>query len=170
VPAPRIWRQRIVLRVRLNKGECVTTPLTVWKCDTCGDDITDVGKALVIWRTDDDRRGYDFRIVHKNLGGRRCDPEADRGFVLHTELSSFLGPEGLAYALSLLSPGPIMCDAYLRVADFNGFVDLVRRTQTPWYEEARPFWDTEHTRHWLADANEVYPQCRVVKRSVESSR
>jgi hypothetical protein len=43
------------------------------------------------------------------------------------------------------------------VADFNGFVDLVRRTQTPWYEEARPFWDTEHTRDWLADANEVYP-------------
>lgn len=78
----------------------MTTPLTTWICDTCGDDITDAGKALVTWRSEE-RRGYDFRIVHKNLDDRRCDPEAAEGFVLHTELSSFLGADGLAYALSL---------------------------------------------------------------------
>lgn len=138
------------------------TPLTVWKCDTCDDDITEPGKAIVTWRTDEDDRGYDFRIVHKNMDGRRCDPEADRGFVLHTELSSFLGDDGLAYALSLLSPGPIMGDTAVKVVDFNGFVDLVRRTQTPWYEEARPYWQTEHTAHWLADANQVAPYTRDV--------
>jgi hypothetical protein len=132
----------------------MTTPLTVWKCDTCGDDITEPGKALVIWRTDEDGRGYDFRIVHKNMDGRRCE-DAEGGFLFHTALSSFLGNDGLAYALSLLSPGPIMADTNVRVADFNGFVDLVRRTQTPWYEEARPHWQTEHTQHWLADANQV---------------
>jgi hypothetical protein len=135
----------------------VTTPLTVWKCDTCGDDITEPGKALVTWRTDDDDRGYDFRIVHKNMDGRRCDPEAEREFLQSTELSSFLGDDGLAYALSLLSPGPIMGDTDVKVLDFNGFVDLVRRTQTRWYEEARPHWQTEHTQHWLGDANQVYP-------------
>lgn len=133
------------------------TPLTVWKCDTCGDDITVPDKALVTWRTDDDSRGYDFRIVHKNMDGHHCDPGAERGFMLHTELSSFLGDEGLAYALSLLSPGPIMGDADVKVVDFNGFVDLVRRTQTPWYEQARSYWETEHTHHWLGDANQVYP-------------
>jgi hypothetical protein len=144
--------------------ECMTTPLTVWKCDTCGDDITEPGKALVTWR-EEDHRGYDFRIVHKNMDGRRCDPGAEHGFGLSTNLSSFLGADGLAYAMSLLSPGPIMGDTYVRVLDFNGFVDLVRRTQTPWYEEARRYWQNEHTQHWLADANEVAPYCPdVLKR------
>jgi hypothetical protein len=50
-----------------------------------------------------------------------------------------------------------MGDTDVRVRDFDRFADLVRRTQTPWYEEARPFWQTEHTQHWLADANEVAP-------------
>lgn len=140
-------------------------PLVAWKCDTCDDDITEPGKAIVTWRRDDDRRGYDFRIVHKNIDGRHCDPGAENGFILNTELSSFLGHNGLAYALSLLSPGPIMGDTDVQVIDFNGFVDLVRRTQTPWYEQARPHWHTEHTRHWLADANQVYPyQPEVLER------
>ena len=73
------------------------TPLAVWMCDTCGDDIVDPGMALVSWRTDDDGRGYDFRIVHNNFDGRHCDPGAEGGFVLSTELSSFLGADGLAY-------------------------------------------------------------------------
>jgi hypothetical protein len=91
------------------------------------------------------------------MDGRRCDPGDDAGFRLSTELSSFLGADGLAYAMSLLSPGPIMGDSALRVRDFDGFVDLVRRTQTPWYEEARQFWHTEHTKDLQADANEVAP-------------
>lgn len=139
----------------------MAAPLTVWICDSCGDDITEVGKALVTWRTDDERRGYDFLIVHKNLDGRSCDPEAKSGFVLNTELSSFLGADGLAYALSLLSPGPIMGDTAVRVADFNGFVDLIRRTQTPWYEEARSRFGTEETRDRFGDANEIAPYVPV---------
>lgn len=51
----------------------MTQPLTVWKCDTCGDDITDPDTAIVTWRRDDANRGYDFRIVHKNMDGHRCD-------------------------------------------------------------------------------------------------
>jgi hypothetical protein len=143
----------------------VTTPLTVWICDTCGENITAPGKAIVTWR-EDDSLGSDFRIVHKNMDGRRCDPGVEGGFRLSTELLSFLGADGLAYAMSLLSAGPIMGDSALRVRDFDGFVDLVRRTQTPWYEEARPFWQTEDTQHWLADANEVYPYCPDVLRRI----
>ncbi|MBZ4558674.1 hypothetical protein GBO17_06895 [Mycobacterium avium subsp. hominissuis] len=137
-----------------------TKPLTMWTCDTCGEGITlaDAGKALVTWRHDDQGRGYDFRIVHKNMNDRRCDPEYASGFMLHTELSMFLGDKGLAYALGLLSDGPIKGgESAVRVADFDSFTDLVRRVQTPWYEEARPFWNTEHTQHWLADASESYP-------------
>jgi len=51
----------------------------------------------------------------------------------------------------------MMGDSDVQVIDFNGFVDLVRRTQTPWYEEAHPYWQTEHTQHWLWDANQVAP-------------
>ena len=45
----------------------------------------------------------------------------------------------------------------MRVKDFNGFVDLVRRTQTPWYEEARRNWRTEETQHWFSDSGESFP-------------
>ena len=69
----------------------------------------------------------------------------------------FLGPSGLAYALSMLSPGPINGGIAVQVADFNGFVDLVRRTQTPWYEEARPYWRTEDTQHWFAGGSDIRP-------------
>jgi hypothetical protein len=60
---------------------------------------------------------------------------------------------------ALLSPGPINGGTAVQVADFNGFVDLVlvRRTQTPWYEQARPYWRTDQTQHWFADASEIYP-------------
>ncbi|SKF35392.1 Uncharacterised protein [Mycobacteroides abscessus subsp. massiliense] len=134
-----------------------TTPLTVWRCDSCGDDITSPTRSLVIWRRDDERRGFDFRIVHKSMDGYKCDPGAGQGFCYHTELENFLGANGLAYALSLLSPGPLMGSTDVQVLDFNGFVDLVRRTQTPWYEQARTQWDTEQTRDWFTDANQVYP-------------
>src|SRR5689334_15320592 len=81
-----------------SKEKYMTNPLTVWQCDTCGDDITEPVKALVTWRNEG-RRAYDFRIVHKNMDGRRCDPGAERGFQQSTNLSSFLGIEGLTYAL-----------------------------------------------------------------------
>jgi hypothetical protein len=134
----------------------MTPPLTVWQCDTCGDNITQPGKGLVVWRTDDDHRDYDFRIVHMNMDGRSCDPGADRGF-LFVHLSRFLGDDGLVRELSLLRP-----------VDYNGFVDLVMRTQIPWFEEARPYLQTEHTQDWLGDARQFYP-CTpdVLKRIAE---
>lgn len=137
-----------------------TAPLTVWKCDTCGDDITDPSTGIVTYRRDDERRASDFRIVHKNIPGtrRRCDPEAAEGFIDSTELSSLLGANGLADLLSLLSAGPFSgLRGVVRVADFDGYVDLVRRVQTPWYEEARPFCSTEHTRELIGGANYTYP-------------
>lgn len=137
--------------VHVTTGGLPAAPLTVWQCDTCGDNITNPGKALVIWQIDDHYRGYDFRIVHMNIDGRCCDPGNDNGFVRFTYLSSFLGANGLAYALAFLRPIEGYFD--VEVIDFNGFVDLVQRTQTPWYEEARSYL---HTEEWLADADRIY--------------
>jgi len=41
------------------------------------------------------------------------------------------------------------------------YVDLVRRVQTPHYEEARLRFSDEKTRHWLSDVNEYYPWLAV---------
>lgn len=140
--------------------EASSGPLRAWTCDTCGEPITDPERALVIWQTSDDHRHYhSFRIVHKSIDGRRCDPGARSGFMMNLDLNYFLGPEGLALLLSWLSAGPLKGGGECRVAaeGMDAYTDLVRRLQLPHYEEARPKFGDEHTRHWLDDANEVYP-------------
>ena len=37
--------------IHVTTGGLPAAPLTVWKCDTCGDNINQPGKALVVWRT-----------------------------------------------------------------------------------------------------------------------
>ncbi|OBH55021.1 hypothetical protein A5687_03340 [Mycobacterium mantenii] len=136
----------------------MATPLTAWKCDQCQEDITDPGIALVTYRRDDQRRAYDFRLVHKNIDGRRCDPDNDDGFIDSIELSQLLGADGLTDLLSLLSAGPYSDDrGVVRVLDFDGYTDLVRRVQIPFYEEARRYWRTQYTRELLGGANHTYP-------------
>lgn len=146
-----------------------TEPLNRWACDHCGDQITDPNLGLVVWR-DEDRVAHDFRVVHKSVHGRHCDPGAESGFTSSTEISNFLGDLGQAKLLSFLSVGPVIAlqDGYrrTRVADLDQFVDLFRRFQTPWYEEARSQWDAEHTQHWLADASETYPYTPAVLQRV----
>jgi hypothetical protein len=132
-------------------------PLTTWICDTCGEEMTDPNTSLMTWTEDDQGRAVEFLLVHKNIDGRTCDPGARSGFVSNLELSAGLGEDGAAYLLSLLSVGPLKGNGSCKVANMSGWVDLFRRLQTPWYEEARPHFDDEKTRHWLDDANEVLP-------------
>ena len=131
----------------------MTGPLKSWRCDSCGDEINDPSTALVIARYDD-LKPFDWLIVHK---GDSCDPGASAGYMLNVSLSSFLGEEGLAHLLALLSPGPIKGGSGCRIANFEQYVDLVRRVQTPYYEEARTKFDDEDVHHQFGDANEYYP-------------
>ena len=90
-----------------------------------------------------------------DIDGRCCDPGTQRGFFC-VHLSRFLGDDGLVRELSLLRP-----------VDYNGFVELVMRTQIPWYEEARPYLH-EHTQDWLGDARQFYSLTSdALKRIVE---
>ena len=63
--------------------------------------------------------------------------------------------------LAFLSPGPLIKDRegepFSRAQDLDEYVDLFRRFQTPWYEEARGRWSDSETQQKLADANEIYP-------------
>lgn len=147
------------------------TPLTSWTCDTCGDSATDPSMSLVVWRTANGKAA-DFRIVHKG----DCDPEAANGFIHNLELSSFLGADGATMLLSWLSLGPLRgaADDMPEVGDFDQYVDLFRRVQVPYYEEARSRFQDEDVRHWLGDANEYYPYMpdvlqRIVNRALGGS-
>lgn len=129
-----------------------------WYCDTCGDKIVDPTTSLVVWRLDDMGRGYDYRVVHKSIGGRECDPGNEAGFLHSLEISNFLGAEGVAHLLSYLSQGPILGgENSLRVGKMEQFVDLFRRMQTPYYEEARRHFACEEVTDQWSDANEVLP-------------
>ncbi len=126
-------------------------PLEQWICDTCGT-VVEKENAYVIWRTDENRRAVDFRIIHQ----RQCD-DTDK-FHQSMPLDTFLGTDGLTELLSFLSLGPLKgqpaCDG---IGDMNCFVDFIRRVQIPYYEEARQHFDTEEVRERFSDANEVYP-------------
>jgi hypothetical protein len=128
--------------------------LTTWTCDTCRDPVTDPNMSLVVWRTVADK-SIDFMIVHKG----ECDPQARSGFTHNLELSSFLGADGATMLLSWLSLGPLRGSAadMPHVGNFDQYVDLFRRVQIPWYEEARTRFRDDDVQHWLGDANEYYP-------------
>lgn len=115
--------------------------------------------ALVTWRRDDEDRRIDFLVVHKSVDGRRCDPGDQVGFVESIEISHFLGEDGQAALLSLLSPGPMIGSASTppAIADFDQYVGLFRRLQTPWYEKARGHFGDEQVQVALAGANEYVP-------------
>jgi hypothetical protein len=149
--------------VHATSGES-SEPLRSWICDTCSEPITDPTRALVVWRSDADSYTYsDFLIVHKTFRDRAnpryCDPEAEAGYTMSLDLDRILGVNGLTMLLSWLSYGPLKGGGGSRIApsDLDAFVDLVRRVQVPNYEQARPRFRDEHTRHYLDDANEYYP-------------
>jgi len=129
-------------------------PLTRWYCDVCGQVIEDANDGYVIWRSDEDGREFDFKIIHRS----RCD---ERNFPSSLPLDSFLGVDGLSTLLSFFSLGPIMKNAnqesLCKVKDVDEFVDFFRRVQTPYYEEARKRFDNYDILQDLSDANEILP-------------
>ncbi len=127
---------------------------TSWYCDVCRELIDSPKDGYVIWKNDAQMRHYDFKIIHQE--------ECDRGN--HTSscaIEDFLGEDGLARLLSHLSLGPIMKHRgeppVCRALDTDEFVDLIRRVQTPFYEEARQHFRNGDLRNDLSDANEVAP-------------
>jgi hypothetical protein len=125
-------------------------PLTEWDCDVCHEPITDPTMALLAWRFEDAVKS-DFRIVHKG----RCDRDRDDMTIV---LDDAIGALGFAWLTSFLSYGPINHgDSTPRIGDMNNFVDVFRRLQVPWYEEARPYFRSEAVQDLYSDANEVIP-------------
>jgi hypothetical protein len=103
---------------------------------------------------------YDFKIVHKTMDAWRCWDRADAaGYRSSYELGECLGIDGLTTLLSWLSEGPVDDSGHHDVVpeDLDGYVDLVRRLQTPFYEEARRKFRNSEVRQELAGVNPIYP-------------
>jgi hypothetical protein len=131
-----------------------------WVCDICGDEIPEPGVGLITWLKSDDRPMYDFKIVHKNIEPWRCWDRAEAfGHRASYELYDGLGLDGLTTLLSWLTYGPVDGGGHPDVApqDLDGYVDLVRRLQLPYYEQARLRFGTQDVHERLVGVNPAFP-------------
>ena len=130
------------------------TPLERWYCDVCDKPIEDAKAAYVIWKSNDESKSYDFKIIHQS----RCHL---KDYDAYAEIEEFLGEDGLATLFAMLSLGPIKRkirnQSYCDVVDMDEFVDFMRRVQTPYYEEARRKFVNCNLLNDYSDANEVFP-------------
>ena len=143
-----------------------------WWCDICDEPITAARRGIVVWRSENDRY-VDFVVAHKTLhtdtNPRNCDPGSMSNYIYNLDIPHFLGADGLAMMLAWLAPGPLSgAKNANRVGDLDAFVDLVRRFQTPHYEEARRLFTVGRVAASLADANEYFPYLpETLKRIVD---
>ena len=132
----------------------MSKPLTTWYCDVCGEIIGSPQEGYVIWKTSDVPKSHSFKIIHQG----KCDL---KDHPASAALEDFLGDNGLTYLLSHLSAGPLIASrnggGHRSVADIHEFVDLIRRLQIPYYEQARRKFSLAEVRNDFSDANEVYP-------------
>lgn len=129
-------------------------PLTKWRCDVCGEPIKSVDEGYVTWHGPSKSGApYGFKIIHQG----KCD---DRRANLSAALRDYVGTDGLAKLLSILSIGPLKTaqgQSPRVVGDLDELVDFMRRVQTPYYEEARQRFSEEEVMHDFYDSNEVAP-------------
>lgn len=134
-------------------------PLQQWVCDVCGEVIEKPEDGYVVWSRDIDGKLDRIRIVHKNriVGDERVGCDRDRSFLLSMALPSFLGAKGIVMLLSLVDPGPNFTREYEdRIANKRLFLEIVRRLQIPYYEEARLYWNKAMADGFFDGANELW--------------
>lgn len=143
--------------------------MTAWACDVCQDKITGPERGILVWREEggwDEGNGplkVGFLVVHKSglADDRRCDPGSGSGHTQSLEISAYLGDEGRARLLSYLGLGPLLSDRVDNprptITDFLAYVDLFHRFQTPWYEEARPWFGSHDAEEMFSDSGPVSP-------------
>ena len=112
-----------------------------WRCDSCGELVTDLQAGWVEWVAAEDTRGKPkvsgLRLVHRrNTSARSLAPygcrynprdefRKNRGIVEGLALDRFAGPDGLMLLLSLIAE---------RELPSRQLIDLAKRVQIPGYE------------------------------------
>ncbi len=114
-----------------------------WRCDSCGELVTDLHAGWVEWLAAEDTEGKPqvsgLRLVHRrNTGvrspvarGCRYNPRYEfrrnRGIVEGLALERFAGPDGLMLLLSMIAE---------RELPLQELIELAKRVQVPGYEAA----------------------------------
>jgi len=113
-----------------------------WRCDSCGDFITNIQDGWVEWLASEDKDGNDvlsgLRLVHRGPRQKarkhncRYDPllefRSSQTIVEGLPLDRLVGPDGLMVLPSLLAQGEL---------PRREILELVRRVQIPGYELIR---------------------------------
>ena len=119
-------------------------------CDTCGEIIQCPQEGYVQFRQDEDGRYCDFVIVHhKSVSPRGPDYDCYQ-HGLDWDLEYFLGPAGVNHLLSLADPQGHS------VVELTSWLELFRRLQIPYYEEARPYFDDAIRDGFISDGPRAY--------------
>ncbi|WNF44418.1 hypothetical protein [Rhodococcus sp. SG20037] len=127
---------------------------SAWVCDKCSDDVT-VEKGLVAARRDSHGLLQDWRIVHNG----DCAPAENAGYTFSVELERMVGQDGLSHLLSFLSAGPLQVQDPAspspseEIGNFDAYVDIFRRLQTPFYEKARRRFEDPEVQEQFYEAN-----------------
>ena len=144
-------------------------PLTQFYCDTCGEIIDSPEEGWIEWIADyNDSLSYEihsFRIVHHfthspialetNEG---CYQHAGKSGRSDTGLRHFINDDyKMAYILQFLDIGSYHDPNYKgsKLTDMRQYVETVRRITTPYYEEARRYWDRAIEDGFFIDINDI---------------
>jgi hypothetical protein len=112
-----------------------------WRCDSCGDFVSDLRAGWVEWLAAEDAKGKPkasgLRLVHRrNTSPRWPEPDGcqynpqdefrkNRGIVEGLALDRFAGPDGLMLLLSMIAE---------RELPAQELIELAKRVQIPGYE------------------------------------
>ncbi len=112
-----------------------------WRCDSCGQLVSDLQAGWVEWLAAEDTRGKPkvsgLRLVHRrNIGATSLEPwgcrynpwqefRRNRGIVEGLALDRFAGPDGLMLLLSMIAE---------RELPLQELIELAKRVQIPGYE------------------------------------
>lgn len=128
----------------LNNSEGVELSLGPWRCDNCGQLISQPIQGTLLWlsRVNNSRRvGRDLRIVHRMTaspldGPNRCYPnerhelETDGSTISDVTIDRMQDPDGLVRLLSMIEDGEIPSKQVTR---------MIMRLFVPGYEQAKPY-------------------------------
>jgi len=127
-------------------------PLQEWICDVCDKVIEKPEDGFITASINKQEEYYGFKICHKE----KC---ADNNRLPFSELQKLLGENGINNFLSLISAGLFKNElgekSRILVENFDEFVDLFRRLQIPYYEEARTKFNNQKVIEYFSDSNEV---------------
>jgi hypothetical protein len=117
-------------------------PLQQWVCDTCHEIIERPEDGHVQFHQDGNKLYDDFIIVHHKPESPLGNQNGCYIYNLNVQLNHCLGDNGKAYLLSLLDPGEYFTKPFQPMtSNVRAWVELFRRLQIPYYEEARQYWN-----------------------------